>query len=190
MDAAAKLFIAKGVDATTVDEIVADAEVAKGTFYLYFSSKNDLLLALRERFVAGFMQRIRTAVDASPEGDWAARLRSWTRAGIDAYLDEFELHDVVFHAHGHHQRYPKERSAVVDHLSRLLTEGAKAGAWSIEDPRLAAIVLYQGLHGAVDEAILAGGTDRARLARRLSNLFLRMLGAPEEIGRRTGLPTR
>ncbi len=41
--AAMRLFAKKGFDKTTVEEIVAEAGVAKGTFYLYFKSKDDLI---------------------------------------------------------------------------------------------------------------------------------------------------
>lgn len=44
--AAIELFARKGFDKTTVDEIVAEAGVAKGTFYLYFKSKDDLIREL------------------------------------------------------------------------------------------------------------------------------------------------
>jgi len=40
---ATELFANKGFDRATVDEIVARAGVAKGTFYLYFKSKEDLI---------------------------------------------------------------------------------------------------------------------------------------------------
>src|SRR5882724_12662668 len=43
-DAANRLFIERGVDATTVDAICAAAGVSKGAFYLYFHRKEDLLL--------------------------------------------------------------------------------------------------------------------------------------------------
>ncbi|MFI9384444.1 TetR/AcrR family transcriptional regulator [Kutzneria sp. NPDC052558] len=41
--AAVKLFAEKGFDATTVQEVVAAAEVTKGALYHYFDSKDDLL---------------------------------------------------------------------------------------------------------------------------------------------------
>jgi len=41
--AAVRLFAAQGFDATSVQEIVAEAEVTKGALYHYFSSKNELL---------------------------------------------------------------------------------------------------------------------------------------------------
>lgn len=42
--AALDAFEAKGVEATSVDEITATAEVAKGTFYVHFQRKQDVLL--------------------------------------------------------------------------------------------------------------------------------------------------
>jgi len=175
LQAAAALFIAKGVGPTTIDEITTSAEVAKGTFYLYFSSKEDLVAALRERFVEGFCARVRTAIDTSPEGDWNARLRSWVHAGVAAYLDDYKLHDVVFHDYRPDQRRMKGDNPVVVDLSALLECGSDAGIWSFEDPRLTAIVLFQGLHGAVDEAIETGNRDGNELAAKLSALFLKML---------------
>ena len=53
MDAAERIFLSKGIAGTSVDEIVAAADVAKGTFYIHFESKEKLLLALQHRFVAG-----------------------------------------------------------------------------------------------------------------------------------------
>ena len=46
LDAAYRLFLEKGVAKTSVDEIVRGANVAKGTFYLYFHDKDQLLQQL------------------------------------------------------------------------------------------------------------------------------------------------
>lgn len=43
LSAAYELFSKKGIQKTAVDEVVKRAEIAKGTFYLYFKSKYDLL---------------------------------------------------------------------------------------------------------------------------------------------------
>ncbi|WP_058485753.1 TetR/AcrR family transcriptional regulator [Defluviitalea phaphyphila] len=47
-ETALELFLIKGINKTTVDEIVKKAKVAKGTFYLYFKDKYDL----KEKIVA------------------------------------------------------------------------------------------------------------------------------------------
>lgn len=46
LDAAYRLFLDKGVAKTSVDEIAKGANVAKGTFYLYFHDKDHLLQQL------------------------------------------------------------------------------------------------------------------------------------------------
>ena len=43
IEEAYNLFVSKGVHATAIDEVVKKAGVAKGTFYLYFHDKYDLL---------------------------------------------------------------------------------------------------------------------------------------------------
>ena len=40
------MFMRKGYDSTSVDEIIAMAGIAKGTFYYYFDSKDELLEAV------------------------------------------------------------------------------------------------------------------------------------------------
>ena len=37
------LFMNKGITNTTISEIVEQADVAKGTFYIYFKDKDDLI---------------------------------------------------------------------------------------------------------------------------------------------------
>jgi len=54
-EAANKLFLRDGFEATTVDAIVAGAGISKGTFYLHFQHKEDLLLEYGSRR----LQRIR-----------------------------------------------------------------------------------------------------------------------------------
>ena len=53
LDAAYELFGSKGVNLTAVDEVVRLAGVAKGTFYLYFKDKYDLLdqMNVNERII-------------------------------------------------------------------------------------------------------------------------------------------
>ena len=46
IDAALELFVARGYDATRLEDIAARAGVSKGTLYLYFEGKEDLFKAL------------------------------------------------------------------------------------------------------------------------------------------------
>ena len=44
-DVGLKLFLSKGFEATTVDEIAAAADISRRTFFYYFDSKDDILLS-------------------------------------------------------------------------------------------------------------------------------------------------
>ncbi|MFJ8064819.1 TetR/AcrR family transcriptional regulator [Psychrobacillus sp. NPDC096426] len=48
LEAAQRLFIEKGFRSTTVNDIIEEAKVSKGTFYNYFSSKNECIIAILE----------------------------------------------------------------------------------------------------------------------------------------------
>ncbi len=62
-EAAIKLFREKGFAATTVDEIAAAADIAKGTFFNYFATKEAVLLHLNELLIT----RLAATVEATPD---------------------------------------------------------------------------------------------------------------------------
>jgi AcrR family transcriptional regulator len=178
MNAAERLFLEQGIAATSVDEIVSAADVAKGTFYIHFESKEHLLLALRERFIVHFCNDVGNAMERRRAGDWTGRLKGWVEAGINGYLDRVALHDVVFHEFRPDDRRLKHENPVADQLADLLERGTKEGAWSVDSPRETAVMLFFAMHGAVDDAIAsAERPDRRRLIRLLNAFFLRAVGA-------------
>jgi TetR/AcrR family transcriptional repressor of nem operon len=52
LDAAQDAILHKGFDATSIEEIVAAAEITKGGFFYHFPDKNALALALIERYIS------------------------------------------------------------------------------------------------------------------------------------------
>jgi AcrR family transcriptional regulator len=80
MNAAERLFLSEGVAATTIEQITSAAAVAKGTFYLYFSSKDDVLAALADRFAQQLLEKINTAVAKEPAKNWKGKLETWAKA--------------------------------------------------------------------------------------------------------------
>jgi len=66
LDAALRVFARRGYHATSVSDIVQEAAVARGTFYLYFRSKHELFAALVDGLMAEMMGTIRR-VDLSPD---------------------------------------------------------------------------------------------------------------------------
>ncbi len=56
LSAAASLFAERGYDNTSIDDIAAKANVAKGTLYYHFDSKESVVVALREDSFVGALQ--------------------------------------------------------------------------------------------------------------------------------------
>lgn len=174
MNAAQRLFLRHGVTATSIEEITAAAGVAKGTFYLYFNSKEDIRAALGQRFAQGLLAVIEAAIADVPATDWPGKLGAWARGAVAAYLDAIRLHDVLFHEAHPPSRDGATDNVIVDRLAALLADGRAAGAWSVPDERLTALFLFCGLHGVVDAAhSRKKRVDRDALSERVARLCFR-----------------
>ena len=90
VDAAQRLFLEKGLQATTMDEIAEAAELSKGTIYLYYKSKEDLYLAV----VMRGMETLREMFEANikTETDVVRSLMVLQ----ETYLDFFHEHRSYF----------------------------------------------------------------------------------------------
>jgi AcrR family transcriptional regulator len=177
LSAAQRLFLKKSVADTTIEQITSGADVAKGTFYLYFSSKEDVLAALGDRFAQGLHETITAAVDKKAASDWKGKLSAWARSCATGYLDSIRLHDVAFHGSRPATREGRIDSINIDHLAALLDGGAKAGAWAVQDSRFTSVFLFNGLHSVVDDAYSKEKrVNRDRLTQRLEQLFFRAVG--------------
>src|SRR5262245_49836948 len=76
LTAAERIFARHGFFAARVAEIAKEAGVADGTIYLYFKSKDDLLISLFERRMKHANDELRAACAAGPAAD---RLRAFVR---------------------------------------------------------------------------------------------------------------
>jgi AcrR family transcriptional regulator len=63
MDAAELLFIEKGYEHTSASDIIRKVEVAQGTFYYYFKSKDEILTAVIDRYVERYVEFVKNIVD-------------------------------------------------------------------------------------------------------------------------------
>ncbi len=69
LQVAEEVLMEKGYYETSIDEIAARVGIAKGTVYLHFPSKEDLVVAIFERDI----QNITEHVEATISSDWTAR---------------------------------------------------------------------------------------------------------------------
>lgn len=174
LDSAAALFVEKGVSTTSIDDIAVRAGVAKGTFYHYFQDRAAMLEALRKRYSQHFASAAQDAMAVCACGDWEARLNAWVLTVVKEYTESYALHDAIFHDPTVCHRCVMSEEPIVQSLAALIDGGCEAGAWQTEDTLAAAVCMFHGLHGVVDETI-ATDADTALAATQLSRLFSNML---------------
>jgi AcrR family transcriptional regulator len=173
LDAAAAVFLDRGLAQATMADVTEAAGVAKGTIYLYFDSKSALLTALRARYASQWLAQS-GRLDAPPgRGGHARQLRSFLGEMYDFSAANQQLHHLLFHAAEVSEDEPLEQARAA--LVRFVTRGAEAGAFAVDDPEETAAFLLDGLHGLLLRSLHANRTRRAFVAAAWS-LCARLLG--------------
>jgi TetR/AcrR family transcriptional regulator, transcriptional repressor for nem operon len=177
LDAGRELFLAKGVVATSLDDITSRAGVSKGLFYLYFRSKDDLVSALQDQFSAELADRIRAATD--PIADWPAKLDVCVKAIFDSYQERDDLHEVLFRHGGHvSDSHRATHALVLNAISDVFASGKAAGAFDVEDPEATAVLCWASTHGFDPDFHGKAAPADARLIRAAQQLFRRAADIP------------
>ncbi len=90
---AARLFSEKGYRGTTVDDIVQATGIAKGTFYIYFKSKEDLLIEVIKNLIAETVVEIEDSL--AGEKDFIRRMMSKGQTFTRLYAENRDLFSVL-----------------------------------------------------------------------------------------------
>ncbi|MCP2259819.1 transcriptional regulator, TetR family [Streptoalloteichus tenebrarius] len=177
-----RVFATTGFGEATITEIAAAAEIGKGTFYLYFDSKDHLLGALWERYVDAI---VTTAQDILGEGGaWWPTLDNVLTALVHHAVEKenASLHRIVYgSANAKALEICKQANQrVIDLVCDFVVRGAQAGAFHAPDPAVAFRMVYHAADGLLDDLISQGDEiDVDRVVRDVLHLLHRALGDPE-----------
>ncbi len=159
LQAAREVFFRNGFGRATVDDIAAQAEVSKGTVYLYFESKEAILAHLVLEGLEILSDELETAY--APQKDLAAdeRVRRLARAYLKFSKNHPQyLRLLMAFDHGQfRQRVPaplyeeiSQRSlASLYWVEQAFEQGRMSGQFVIADSRRAAGVLWASLNGVL-----------------------------------------
>ena len=177
VSAAATVFAQRGVANTTVGDIVKDAGVAQGTFYLYFDSKDDAVLAVVERVADAIIENTTVRIEAASSAvDKLLSLRS-VLSGVDSEPEAAALTDLMHRPDNRilHDRLAEDMTLrLVPLLEAVVVQGVTEGVFSVEDTRAAAWFVLAGLQ-SVELAGTATPEMPAALAK-ATEFALRALG--------------
>ncbi len=143
IDTAEALFIEKGYDNTTVEEIVRKTEVAKGTFYHYFKSKNEILDAMLNRYIEEINESMSNI--ASEEGINAVEKIVRVFRFFGEYRNNRERFIGYIHeernAHLHLMIENKFIPVFIHPFADMVEQGIQQGLFNTKYPREAALAV-------------------------------------------------
>ena len=175
LEAARVVFRTQGYHQASVADIVQQATVARGTFYLYFDNKQDVLHVLLERF----LESIRAQVQRISTGPGAAAPIDQVRANFGRILACIEeQQDVATIFFASEATLDEESRARIDTFWAQV-EGMVADALSVGQ----ALGLVRPCNRAAT-AVMALGAVRglfARMLRASDGSELEGLGSPEDL---------
>lgn len=124
---AARLFSAKGYHGTTVDEIVQATGIAKGTFYLYFESKEDLLVEVIKNLIDETLQKIDEKLQGKGRSDFITRIEAKGEELLDLYLRNSELLYMLLGETVGNHRLQEQLEEVYERLAERIEEDLQWG---------------------------------------------------------------
>ena len=166
LSVAREAFAKRGYHQTTIDDIVAQAGVARGTFYLYFEDKRAVFSDLVDRFAGQLSMAIMRIVTDDPGRTVVEQVRENIRAIIGTCLAERAMTKILFtDAVGVDPAFDRKLQTFYDTVVQLLTESLKDGqALGIVadgEPRVLAYLTIGALKELLYQAVTLGFAEES-----------------------------
>jgi TetR/AcrR family fatty acid metabolism transcriptional regulator len=160
LSSAMRIFAEKGFFGAKVSDIADAAGVADGTIYLYFKSKDDLLISLFEEQMARVNVELQRAMDGAERAP--EKLRRFIHAYMDLVAENRHAAEVITIELRQSAKFMKEYrnprfAEFLKSLAAVIDEGQRKGSMRIGMP---APVAARALFGALDELALMWVTGR------------------------------
>lgn len=187
---AERVFARKGFHDTNISDIIAEAGIARGTFYLYFDNKRDLFAELLTRVLeelSGRVERVRRGPGEPPP---LAQVRANLHRVFEFILSHPELADIMLH---HASGFDSELDSrllrfseqIVANIERALNLGIEMELVRPCDTRLAAICFLGVMREVVADVVRTSGDANGHshasideLADAVLNIGLRGVATP------------
>ncbi|MCC6214931.1 MAG: TetR/AcrR family transcriptional regulator [Polyangiaceae bacterium] len=159
--AAREVFSRRGYHPTTIDDIVAQAGVARGTFYLYYEDKRAVFSELVDRFSAKVTMAIARIATDDNTRTVGSQVRDNIRAILAACLADRAMTKLLLtDAIGVDSAFDRRITSFYDEVVQLLTEslreGQSLGIVHEGEPRVLAYLMIGSLKEILYQAVLLG----------------------------------
>jgi AcrR family transcriptional regulator len=182
LDAAEDVFAEKGYAPATLDDIAHSAGYTKGAIYKHFSTKEDLFLAVSDRYWRRYFDNFAEVVLAATQVGARERdaiAKRWHRLSRDRGAEHAALgHEFMLYLLRNpdaRKRVAAKRSEVVAALSEFIVEGVtRLGATLLISPQAFAQILI----ATSDSVVLGSELDDVDLYRPMVDMYVSAVKLP------------
>lgn len=153
LDTSLQLFMKKGFDATSISDILSQLDIARGTLYYHFESKEAIMDAIIERLLNQVLEKIEKLMtnDSLSQAEkfmgFFASINLTQLTGDEEIVDYFnQPQNALFHEKSN-RLLIKKLSPV---LAQIISEGMESGLFDTPFPAETAELILVGITGFVD----------------------------------------
>ena len=161
-DAAMRVIARRGMAAATMQEIATEAGVAKGTLYLYFRDRDELVEKTFERAMGALHARIDAALQSA--SSFEQSLRAMLTAEIEFFRDHrefFRLYMSLRLPQGNAQQQRRQKRTCqpqyrsrIEQFAKLLDAAMNRGEIRRLDPNRLALFIVEASNAIIIERVL------------------------------------
>ncbi|MBI3160168.1 MAG: TetR/AcrR family transcriptional regulator [Chloroflexi bacterium] len=179
LDAAVKVFAAKGYHEARVDEIVVESGTSKGAVYFHFPSKQEIFLAVIDKFVALLERNLTEAIDQEEYG--IAQVEVALRVCLETFEKYRNLAKILLiQATGLGDAFEEKLMEIHDRFARLIAHHLDLAVSNGEIPPIDTEVAGQVWMGAVYHVVIrwvrTGEPEPVRALPTLRQMLLQSVG--------------
>jgi TetR/AcrR family fatty acid metabolism transcriptional regulator len=182
IDAAIRVFARRGYFNSRVSDIAREAGIAAGTIYLYFDTKEEILITLFRQQMAAFVAALWKAIAAEPGA--VAKVRRLVALHFEILEQRPELAEVVQVELRQGQKFfrgpaTQEIAAYFALIESVLEEGVAAGCFRSDLPvKVATKMLFGAMDQMATSWVLGKrGYRLSETAQPVADLFLQGIAA-------------
>lgn len=181
---AQRLFSQRGYDKCSVNDILKEIGIAKGTFYYYFSSKEEVLDAIIEQIVEGVRLRLERIIEQPFESPTEKLLAVAMGMQVknqleDGFLDELHRPD---NALMHQKSLVAMEETVLPFFVRVVEEGVHSGTFQCVFPEEYMRIFLTSALVLLDDGFFEfQPQEQQKLFRGLTSILAKMLALDEEV---------
>lgn len=182
LDAAEAVFAEKGFTSASLDDIASTAGYTKGAIYKHFATKEDLFLAVSDRYWRRYFDNFAEVLSTSTEvgaRELDEVAKRWRRLSRDRGAEHAALgHEFTLYLLRNpdaRERVSAKRSEVVEALAKFIVEGIERLGGTLLIPPL---TLAQVLVATSDSVVLGSELDDVDLYRPIVEMYMAAIKLP------------